>query len=334
MIQWIKRSIKLFALPIVVISLMLILLIYNQRKVPGTLIFENNLIEFSRVPEWEGPVTKSIKAWNRGEEKVVIQRVEANCGYIKIDGPEEIEPGKDANFDVSLNPESVQSDESSGIVIFTDSPRTPRLYLTIAHTIERFAELSAEVCDFGEIAPNSVYEKKIRLRVNAPMEMDEIRLAESSSPALKWFMEEGDSMERFVKLKLGPVRDRGIFSSVLTVIFPNERTIALPVAAKVVGHVKAHPESIFYGTVARGSESAAEFVLKSESAFNVLQVHTPKDLVIEDIPEGTAQNSFAIKVRWHPAYDHQILKEEIQVLTDLDPEMIRIPVYGIVQERK
>ncbi len=321
-----------FLLPVIVIFGVIILLINNQRELPGELVLEQEKIDFGEVPEWEGLVKQSVTGRNVGKSKLTIERIETGCSYAKIEGPQVLQPGEEGVFRVVFNPEVLPADaKPATAILFTDSPRTRQVYLTIAAAAKRFATLSAEICDFGEIAPNTVHEKKVKLCVNAPMNRDGIRLMPSSHPSLKWEMASESSSDCFlITVKLGPLKDKAPFASTLTVALPNERTLTLPVAARVVSPVKVQPETLFYGAVAQGDEPSAEFTLEAKTPFKVLKIQTPDVLTVSTPPDNRSPNRFTAMVKWHTKDSPLILRKEIRVMTSAAPEPIHIPVYGLI----
>ncbi|MCD6505197.1 DUF1573 domain-containing protein [Candidatus Poribacteria bacterium] len=329
----IRKIINLLIFPLTLISFTFLMLVNNQKELPGYLVLERDIVEFGEVPEWEGKTTRSVRVWNKGEKKVKIERIESDCGYVRVEGPKEIKPGDEAEFKVILDPKSVRSDRSAGAVIFTDSPRTPYIYLTVDAKVRRFAELSAEVCDFGEVLPGSIHEKKVLLWVNIPMEIEEIKLAPPSSDVLSWRMEERGRSECILRVKLGPLRKKGRFSSALTILFPDGRTMMMPVIAKVISPVRVKPRHIFFGEVFRGDNPTAEISFESDSPFRIRDLLVPQHLKIEGEWEGKRQTRFVLKVRWLTKSSPDFLRERIKMMTDVDPEPIQVPVYGLIGKR-
>ena len=87
-----------------------------------------------------------------GRSPLRIIRIQTGCTYAKITGPDLLQPDQEGTFEVVINPKNVpQKLTTATAILFTDSPRTPQVYLTIAGAAKRFAMLSADICDFGEI---------------------------------------------------------------------------------------------------------------------------------------------------------------------------------------
>ena len=100
-----------------------------------------------------------------------------------------------------------------------------------------FAELSTDLCDFGDILPDTTHEQQVTLSVNVPMDTDKIRLMPTHHPALTWKRAPTSEGNSLITIQLGPLKELGIFSALLTVAFPNERTLTLPVTTRVVAPV-------------------------------------------------------------------------------------------------
>ena len=225
-------------IPALLISGLIIFLINNRRDSPAELILTPQRIHFGTLPEWEGPVTRSLTARNVGKSPLRIQNVHTGCSYAEITGPEHIQPDTDGTFQIVINPETLPDYETSAAAtIFTDSPKTPIVHLTIIAAAKRFATLTPNVCEFGNIKPETRHQKTIKLAVNAPLDTSDIRLLPSGHELLTWeIMSNPGTDTSRITVRLGPLKDSGTFSSLLTVHFPNQRTLTLPVTAKVVPH--------------------------------------------------------------------------------------------------
>ncbi|MDE0399018.1 MAG: DUF1573 domain-containing protein [Candidatus Poribacteria bacterium] len=322
-------------IPALLISGLIIFLVNNPRESATELILAQQHIDFGILPEWEGPVTRSVTARNVGKNVLRIQSVHTGCSYAKITGPEQIQPDAAAAFHVVINPEILPAAQTTATAtIFTDSPQTPSVTLTIVTTAKRFATLDPDVCDFGNILPETTHQQQLKLAVNAPLNTSDIRLLPSNHPRLTWEMvPDPDTDNFFITIQLGPRKDRGPFSSLLTLAFPNERTLTLPVTAKVIAPVTAHPQTLSYGVAVAGTQPSLAFTLSAESAFEVLKVETPTALEVIVMNNAGEQHQKRLKVVWHVPDSPEPLREEIQILTTADPLPIRIPVYGFIQLR-
>lgn len=322
-------------IPALLISGLIIVLLNNPREPATELILAQQHIDFGILPEWEGPVTRSVTALNIGRDTLRIQRVHTGCSYAKITGPERIQPNEEAAFHIVLNPEILPADVTSATAtIFTDSPKTPSLTLTLVAAAKRFATLNPDVCDFGNILPETKHQKQLKLSVNAPLNTSDIQLLPSNHPKLTWKMTpDPDTDNFFITIQLGPLTDRGPFSSLLTVAFPNGRTLTLPVTAEVVAPVIAYPQTLSYHVVVAGTQPSLEFTLSAESSFEVLKVETPTALDVSVMNNTDKQHQKRLKVVWRMPNSPEPLCEEIQILTTADLLPIHIRVYGFVQLR-
>ena len=223
-------------IPALLIFGLIVFLINNRQPPAAELVLTQQQIHFGTLPEWEGLATRSLTARNTGKSPLHIQNVHTGCSYAEITGPEVIQPDAEATFQIRLNPELLPNDETSATAaIFTDSPETPIVYLTIVATAKRFATLMPSVCEFGNIQPEMRYQKTIGLTVNAPLDTSDIRLLPSGHDALTWEITTNLQTDTsHITIRLGPLKDEGAFSSLLTVHFPNQRTLTLPITAEVV----------------------------------------------------------------------------------------------------
>ena len=234
-----KRAIlTTIVIPVLLISGLIIVLVNNPKEFPAGFVLARQQIHFGTLPEWEGPVKRSVTSRNLGRDTLHIQSIQTGCRYAEVTGPKRIEPDGEGTFHIVLTPEILPDETTeTTVIIFTDSPKTPQVYLTIVAAAKRFATLSPDVCDFGRIPPETPQEKQLRLAVNAPLDTSAIRLLPSAHPGLTWNMTPDPGTDALLMtIRLGPLEEIGIFSSLLTVAFPNGRTLTLPVTAKVVTH--------------------------------------------------------------------------------------------------
>ena len=234
-----KRTIlTTIVIPTLLVSGLIIFLINNRHGPAAELVLTPQRIHFGTLPEWEGPVTRSLTARNVGKNPLHIQNVHTGCGYAEITGPERIQPDTEATFQIVLNPELLPADETSATAtLFTDSPKTPIVHLTIVATAKRFATLTPNLCEFGNIHPETIHQKTVKLTVNAPLSRSGIRLLPSGHEALTWELTPNPGTDTtHITVQLGPLKDSGTFASLLTLHFPNQRTLTLPVTAKVFPH--------------------------------------------------------------------------------------------------
>ncbi len=160
-----KRAIlTTIIIPVLLISVLVIVLVNNQQEYPGELVLTQNKVNFGTIHEWEGTVTRSVTAKNEGRSPLQIETIRAGCSYAKITGPELLQPNEEGTLDVVLNPKIVPTDtKAATVILFTDSPRTPQVHLTILAVSKRFATLSAKICDFGQVLSKTTHEKTIKL---------------------------------------------------------------------------------------------------------------------------------------------------------------------------
>ena len=63
-----------------------------------------------------------------------------------------------------------------------------------------------------------------------------------------------------------------LFASILTVAFPNERTLSLPITARIVRPVTVQPNNLSYGSVDTNAAPTVEFTLSAKTDFSVLSI--------------------------------------------------------------
>ena len=227
-----RRILTLIVIPVLLISGLIIVLVNNPRESTATLVLAQQRIGFGTLPEWEGTVTRTVTARNIGKRTLRILNVHTGCSYAKITAPEQIRPNEKAAIHIVLNPEILPADETTATAtIFTDDPNTPSVTLTIVAAAKRFATLNPNTCDFGNIRPETTHQKALKLSLNAPLDASGIRLLPSNHPALSWEMTPDPDTDtaRLITVQLRSPKESGRFASLLTVAFPNERTLTLPV---------------------------------------------------------------------------------------------------------
>ena len=353
-------------MPAILISILVIVIIINnqQQDTYGELVLTDKELDFGTVPEWEGKVSGEIIAKNIGKQPINITRIQVGYSFIEIEGPTLIQPESEEVLKIHFNPPALPPDQITVTAIFfTDSPKTQHVYFTIKALVQRFATLSAAVCDFGNIEPATDFEKRMRMCVNAPMNQDEIRLMPSGDPKLSWVMEpdvipncyvltislnlplkedenevalnhnEGEDEVKFNQLSRSTP-----FSALLTVAFPNGRTLTLPVTARIVPPVLAEPESLSLGIVSADTSPSLEFTLSAKSPFTILNINAPTymQIVVTSVTENAEESERPYKSVFSVSLDLSdsptMLREEIIVTTTATSAPIRIPVYGYIKK--
>ena len=350
-----RTTMTTIVMPVLLILVLVIVLVNNQQEFPGELTFTKNKVNFGTIPEWEGTVTRTVTARNEGGNPLQIKRIKTGCTYAKITGPERLQPNEEGTFKVLLNPQIIPTDATAATAIFfTDSPMTPQVYLTIVATAKQYATLSADICDFGQIIPETTHKKTIKLCVNAPLNLEEIRLIPSGHPNITWTMvPEPNTGCFFITIKLQAPKkweqkdteNRSYevekqLTVMLTIAFPNERTLSVPISARIVRPIIVHPDTLSYGAVDKNAEPITEFTLSAKKDFKVLKIQVPKSLKIAP-PDNWSQSLSTykkqlqqekrFKVFWQLLNSPILLREEIKILTTADTIPITIPVYGLIQ---
>lgn len=341
-------------IPGVLISGLILFLLNNRREFPGELVLSHNQVDFGVVPEWEATVSRTVTARNIGKKALYIQKIESGCSFAEIEGPMLISTNTEETFKIILNPQFIPPEKTTATaILFTDSSKTPQVYLTITATGKKFATLSAEVCDFANVESKMTYEKRVRLCVNAPMKRDEIRLLPSENPMLAWDMvPESDSecyvitirmhvpsREKLVDLKSQNEAAEMPFSSLLTVAFPNNRTLTLPVIARLVGPILVQPETLSFGVVSGNAVPHLEFTISAKKVFEIVTLKIPEYLQVTDITESVElkkdSHNFErqFKVSLDLSKSPTLLREEILITTSLTAVPVRILVYGYIRSR-
>lgn len=362
-------------MPAILISILVIVIIINnqQQDTYGELVLTDRELDFGTVPEWGGKVSGEIIAKNIGKQPINITRIQVGYSFIEIEGPTLIQPESEEVLKIHFNPPVLPPDQiTETAIFFTDSPKTQHVYFTIKALVQRFATLSAAVCDFGNIEPATDFEKRMRMCVNAPMDQNEIRLMPSGDHRLSWVMEpdvipncyvltislniplkeDEDEVELTHKedevelnekeggdeVELNQLSRSTPFSALLTVAFPNGRTLTLPVTARVVPPVLAEPESFSLGIVSADTSPSLEFTLSAKSSFTILNINAPTFMqivvtsVTEDVEESERTYKSVFSVSIDLSDSPNMLREEIIVTTTAASVPIRIPVYGYVKE--
>ncbi len=341
-------------MPAVLISvLVIVIIINNQQDTYGELVLSHQELDFGTVPEWEGKVTGEITAKNSGEKPINITRIQVGYDFIDIEGPTLIQPESEEVFKIHLIPLVFLPDQIAvTAMFFTDSPQTPQIYFTIKAIVQRFATLSASICDFGNIELATRFEKKVRMCVNAPMDQSEIRLIPSENAMLSWVMEP-DVIPNCYILKINlniPFKESEDevesiqlshttpFSALLTVAFPNGQTLTLPVIARVIPLVLAKPESLSLGIVSKDKTPSLEFTLSSKKPFTILNINAPTymQIVVTSTSDESEESQRPYKSVFSVTLDLSdsppLLREAIIVTTTAASAPIRIPVYGYIKK--
>lgn len=350
-----RKILTTIILPALLISALMIIIINNQRELHGELVLEENHHDFGIVPEWEGRRTQTLTARNIGNKDIHITSIQTGCSYAEIEAPTMIPPETEVTLKVIINPQTLPDGTTTATaIIFTDSKLTPQVYITITTTAKRYATLSAQICDFGSVKIGSMYERKVKLTINIPINEKEIQLLPTDSPYLKWKIAPTSSPNSYhVTIQLQIPKSNSnidsientdqmdeLFSSLLTIAFPNQRTLTLPISARIVQLMTIRPESLSYGLVKRGTTPTLEFTLRANTEFKVLDIQSPDYLTINELSnskiadEDTSQFEKRYKVTLNLLHSPSYIREEIYITTTLLTSPTKISVYGYIQPEK
>ena len=348
-----RRSIlTTIIIPIFLISGLIIFLINNRREYPGALVLSQERIDFGTVPEWKGQVSRTVNARNVGKSPIQITEIQTGCSYADIEGPKVIPPNTDASFSILLEPQFLPDNVSTATaILFTDSPNTPQVYLTIVANAKRFATLSADVCDFGEILTETPHEKHIKLCLNAPLKQENIRILPTEHQQLRLKLTPAPNSDCYIiniQLRIPkrnitdvnktyPYNPTELFSTSLTIAFPNDRTLTIPIIARIVEPVIAKPESLSFGIVKKGTTPMLRFTLFSQTDIQRFDLQTPEYLMVTEVANANSVNADHSKekkhfeVSWNTSKSPTLLREKIRIITSTSHIPILIPVYGYIQ---
>ena len=269
------RFIKFFCFPLILCVFLFFLFINNAKRPMGQLVFENNTVNFGDIPIWQKDhIIKTIKCRNVGRKTLLIRRVNSNCGcYSVTQYPQQLAPGETGTFTLAADPPRAMPNASIHVV--TDIPRQPDVYFSVNANPVLYAEFTPSVCDFGSIVSNTVHEKVVKLKINAPVDISTVELAHTNKDKINCKIEYTSSSTIELNIKVGPIVDQNSFSTLLTCILPSDRTISLPVVAKVANRVKATPEFLFYKPVEKEKHPLQSVILQSKFPFKVLKIDSP-----------------------------------------------------------
>ncbi|MXV77926.1 hypothetical protein F4001_06180 [Candidatus Poribacteria bacterium] len=128
------------------------------------------------------------------------------------------------------------------------------------------------------------------------------------------------------------------FSALLTVAFPNGRTLTLPVIARVVPPVLAYPESLSLGIVSKDKTPSLEFTLSAKNPFTIVNINAPTymQIVVTSVSDESEESERPYKSVFSATLDLSdsppLLREVIIVTTTAASAPIRIPVYGYIKK--
>ena len=123
----------------------------------------------------------------------------------------------------------------------------------------------------------------------------------------------------------------------LTIAFPNQRTLTLPIVGRIVKPVIVKPDSLSFGIVQDGAIPSIKFTLFSKSQIKVLDIQAPtylKVVEVSSVMHADANKADVVKqfeISLNASESPTQLREGIKIKTSISPEPILIPVYGYIQ---
>jgi hypothetical protein len=245
------------------------------------------------------------KIKNTGDKDLIITKTVASCGCTASFATKDpIPPGKEGEVKAIFKTRGRRGRTSKRIVVSSNDPDTPKLYLTIKGDIIQDVELKPARLSFGSMLLGESAELKVELKLTRPEEV-EITSVSSDDPRFtaKLIPGDGPGKSTVAVTFLGSDVQERINSSIKIALAGKDTTDALfPVRVQVVGNLQ-YPKRI--------SLMKAGDVFSTRNINIVSREDKPFKIKRATDPDGRVKLSFSKKAE----------KKQRIVASVRDPEM-------------
>ncbi|MCX7918062.1 MAG: DUF1573 domain-containing protein [bacterium] len=301
--------------------------------------FEEMEYDFG-ILEQEHKATHVFRFNNRGNKELEISRVRSSCGYAAVLlTKNKLAPGQTGKIKVSYDSGLRQGEESHLIIISSNDPDEPHIYLTIAAKIKPGTNVFPSRVFLGDIFNKNTVQKKIYLANPEDKQVKVTKLTTSSAhifAAIDTIETKGTVISVFLRPRL----ILGKFNEKLVIATDNQQKpkIEVPIEGNIIGDIIAVPSKFFFGLLKEGEELTRKIALTSEgrTKFTIKKIETEVNETIADVEHITTkiikeQELYELSLTLKPKIKSGRIQGKVLVNTDnLVQPRIEIPIYALV----
>ncbi|MDI6784306.1 MAG: DUF1573 domain-containing protein, partial [bacterium] len=303
--------------------------------------FEELAYDFGTL-EQEQEVSHIFRFTNQGDKELEISRVRSSCGCAAaLLTKNKLAPGETGKIKVSYTTGLRQGVETHTIIVSSNDPDEPHIYLTIAGKIKSNIAIFPSQLYFGDFFQRETVQKKLYL-VNPEEQSVKITKLSATSPFISAAIETTNLKETAISVFIKPGLPLGKFTDKLTIStnYRKKPRITVPIEGDIIGDIVAVPAKFFFGLTKKGEELTRKVSLTSEgrTKFRIQKVTTELDSVLASVGKVETnilkeQELYELSLTLKPKIKSGRIQGKVLVYTDnaVQP-VIEIPIYALVLE--
>jgi len=287
------------------------------------------------------PLEHAFTIENKGRTVLKITKVDPKCGCtLAGDYPKEIAPGGKGSFPFKLDSKRLHGKFTKGITIESNDPKTPKLYLKLSGTLNRYIEISPAGAYFGRQFPTEPETKTITLTNTTDKPM---KISMAPQPATSQFdfeLKEIDPGKKYeLEVTSTPPYKPGSYARAIGNLTTNikEQDNILIHAIMSIAHstdvfplmVKGPVNANTTKVIASGRTAEVTVTNYNEKPlkkFKAIPSHDAIDVKIDEVKEG---KEYKVSMKFPPGLDIPKSGMKVTLHTD-DParKTINIPIQS------
>jgi len=285
-------------------------------------------------------VEKALVCRNAGNENLEIATIEASTEYLRgFASQETIPPGGEAEIIAVVDATHLAGSRRATLRVHSNDPVSPVVQLQVEVEVEPTRLVySPHVADFGTVRQKEPATRKIYVRKSRVREIQVLNVS-SDNPFVTASVSEADDRGGYVvSLSVSPEAPLGKLSGSLAIHtnHPKDPKVDIPLTGMLKGDLEVAPDLLYFGLLDVGSEAHRSIQISSASGkpFRVDAVDNPLACMVVTLAPAARGNGCTLTAVLRRGAPLGYIRGAVVLHTD-NPEQrqIRIPVYGLVEER-
>jgi hypothetical protein len=282
----------------------------------------------------------SIK--NAGDAPLEILRVVPSCGCTASSvEPSKIEAGAEGVLKVEFNTEGFSGEKSKTVRVFSNDPSSPIEVVSLKGTIKPQVMVSPAQVVFDSVVkgkPSEPVVVEVSVDPKANITVGSAKSFSSSLVVAEKTGEVGEASSAGKKLfqisvtgdaPVGDVRER----VVVDLVGAQNKSVNIPVFAKVMGLVSATPQRVSFGIIAGETEivRTVKVEISGDEPVSITKASSSNSAISVELNELAKGKSYSLNLKLNPKAVEEDLRSQILVeTTSKEQPQLSIGVFGIL----
>ena len=268
---------------------------------------------------------------NLYEETVRISNVRSSCGCTSatIDNPT-LKTWDKGAIVATFNTDRFRGNRSAVLTVEIDKPFRAEVQLQVSGNIRGDIMIEPGVVQFGEVKPGSSKARKIRVTKfgNYNWKIVDVRSKFTHVGVRLNLVHRGyDSVVYDLSIQTQDSIPVGVFRNEL-ILVTNDRNgskVPLTMSGEVMPALQISPKMLTLGVVRPGESTTKKVLLKCDQPFCITGIECENMKFSGQAPTGSKKLHF-ISIEFKGAENPQQISEQVMIKTDLNQEVVRLPV--------